>query len=362
MKKIALAVSALGLTGVAAAQSSVTLYGVVDVAYAHGSGSGFGSSSRDQLTSGANTTSRFGFRGNEDLGGGWSAGFWLESQVFVDSGEGQPSNANNQPSGVTATGTGFTFARRSTVSLSGPYGELRVGRDFTAHYRNRVEFDPFGNAGVGSIQPFVGSIAGVTSTRASNMIGYFLPPNLGGFYGQAQHYFGENVQVAGTANTTGSDGNGNSIRLGWAGGGFNISLAAGRTEYAKTASLGNITVLNAGASYDFGFAKIMGGYYHDKVDANTAIRAKGATIGGIVPVGVGDIKFALSRYGTSARFAPETSKLSLGYVHNLSKRTAVYGTYARVRNSGGATTALNGTTTGVNRPSTGFDLGIRHTF
>jgi predicted porin len=49
-------------------------------------------------------------------------------------------------------------------------------------------------------------------------------------------------------------------------------------------------------------------------------------------------------------------------VHNLSKRTALYGTYARLSNSGGASAALNGGVTGANRASTGIDLGIKHTF
>ncbi|WP_077002402.1 porin [Variovorax sp. KK3] len=365
MRQLLTAASALCVMGSAVAQSSVTVYGVVDTAFSRGTGSGLRSTSTERLTSGGTMASRFGFRGVEDLGGGWGAGFWLESQIFSDTGEGQATNTNNQPSGTTtapAGSQGFTFARRSTVSLLGPYGELRVGRDFTAHYRNRLEIDPFGNAGVGSIQPFAGSIAGVTSTRASNMIGYFLPANLGGFYGQVQHYFGENARQSGTANAQADDGTGDSARLGWAGGGLNVSLAAARTRYARTATLGDITVMNAGVTYDFGFAKLLAGYYRDKVDATTPIKARGTSLGTIIPVGVGEIKVAISRYGTDARFSPETSKLSLGYVHYLSKRTALYGTYARVRNSGGATTGLNGAITAANQPSSGFDLGIRHQF
>jgi predicted porin len=59
---------------------------------------------------------------------------------------------------------------------------------------------------------------------------------------------------------------------------------------------------------------------------------------------------------------PETKKLSLGHIHNLSKRTAVYGHYARVRNSGGAATALKSAITGPNKSLSGFDLGVRHKF
>jgi predicted porin len=59
---------------------------------------------------------------------------------------------------------------------------------------------------------------------------------------------------------------------------------------------------------------------------------------------------------------PRTTKVALGYVHNLSKRTAVYTTWARVKNSGGANAALNGAVTPANASSTGIDLGMRHSF
>ncbi len=359
---ILVAASALGMSQLACAQSSVMLYGIVDAAYALGDGSGPGSASRQQINSGSNATSRIGFRGTEDLGGGLSAGFWLEAQVLTDTGEGLASNANNQPvtgAPVARGSQGLTFGRRSTVSLiDKSWGELRIGRDFTAHYRNRVEFDPFGNAGVGAAQPFAGSIAGVTSTRASNMVGYFLPALSSGIYGQAQFYRGDDAQNTSTAR----DGSGYSARLGMKQGAWNVSLAAGRTSYTRSATLGEISVANLGASYDFGAARVMAGYYRDKVDAARPLRARGALIAALIPVGAGELKLSLSRYGTDANLDPETAKLSLGYVHPLSKRTALYATYARVKNDGGARVALNGSVTAPNHRSSGVDLGLRHSF
>lgn len=117
--------------GSAAVQSSVTLFGVLDagVAYIKGTGAGHATG----LVAGGNSNSRLGFRGTEDLGGGMSASFWLEGQVSNDVG-----------GGATQT-TGFDFARRSTVSLSGPVGELRLGRDYAMTYWNMVVFDAFGS-------------------------------------------------------------------------------------------------------------------------------------------------------------------------------------------------------------------------
>lgn len=220
-------------------------------------------SHKTALASGGLQGSRVGFRGVEDLGGGLRVSFNLEGQFFIDTGEGQATNTNNQTSGTTVSpaGTqGFTFARRSTISLEGAWGELRLGRDFSSQYRNRLETDPFGSAGVGAIQPFVGSLGGPVSTRVSNMIGYYLPRNLGGFYGQFQHYRGENP-----GSQTVDDGTGSNFRLGYVWGPVNLSLAAARTDYTRTATTGDILTQNVGVTYDAGPAKLLVGLFRDMV-------------------------------------------------------------------------------------------------
>ena len=345
------------LCGAASAQSSVTIYGIADVMLRRGNGS---LSDLTSVASGGLQGSRVGFRGVEDLGGGLRASFNLEGQFFIDTGEGQATNTNNQTSGTTVSpaGTqGFTFARRSTISLEGAWGELRLGRDFSSQYRNRLETDPFGSAGVGTIQPFVGSLGGPVSTRVSNMIGYYLPRNLGGFYGQFQHYRGENPGSQAV-----DDGTGSNFRVGYVWGPVNLSLSAARTDYTKTATTGDILTQNVGVTYEAGPAKLLVGLFRDVVYRNVPLEGKGWTVGGIWNVGPGDVKLALSKYGTDATGNPEARKLSLGYVHNLSKRTALYGTIAQVSNAGGATFALNGSTTAANTKSRGLDLGIRHSF
>jgi predicted porin len=348
----------LALAGGAAAQSSLTLFGVVDTTIAHGSGS---IASRTQLASSGNQTSRIGLRGVEDLGGGLSAGFWLEGALTTDDGQGSASNSNNQPSGTgpaVAGRQGLAFGRRSTISLIAPWGEIRAGRDYVAHYRNRLEVDPFQNVGVGTIQPQVGSLGGTTSTRVSNFVGYYLPPDVGGIFGFAQYYLGENASDSAGKD----DGSGASVRLGYAAGPWNVSVATGRTRFARTATTGDIQSSNLGLQYRVGPANLLFGYFVDKVDSATPVTGRGASLGTTIAVGAGEIKAALSNYRSDAGTRPETKKLSLGYVHNLSKRTAVYTTYARLRNSGGATTALNGSTTGPDRSSSGWDLGVRHNF
>ena len=355
MKKSLIALAALAVTSMASAQSSVTLFGVVDATLAFGKGT---IADRTQLTNSGYNSSRLGFRGTEDLGGGMSASFWLEAGLTNDDGRGAATNINNQATGGAIAGLnggqGLTFNRRSTVSLAGGWGELRLGRDYTPQFWNLTVFDPYGTNGVGTTQTLNSIVTGVTAVRASNTIGYFLPGNLGGFYGQAQYYMGENLDNVGA---TRDDGDGFGVRLGFASGPFNVAIALSRTEYAT----GDVRQNNIGGQWDFGVAKLMG---HISRDENGTVDGRGWLLGGLVPVGAGEIRLAYSQYRTDLGAGPDpkSRKIALGYVHNLSKRTALYATYARVRNSSGAASALNGSVTGVNASSSGYDLGIRHSF
>ncbi|MBU0747489.1 MAG: porin, partial [Gammaproteobacteria bacterium] len=218
---------------------------------------------------------------------------------------------------------------------------------------NLTVFDPFGTNGVGTTQTLNSSLGGPTTVRASNAIGYFLPGKLGGFYGQAQYYMGENLSNA--ANK--KDGNGLAARVGYANGPINVALALSETKFLA----GDIQAFNLGASYDLGMAKIMAHYNQDEIDGGA--EGKGFLIGGLIPMGAGEIRLAYSTYKVDTVGAdPRSNKLALGYVHNLSKRTALYATYAHVSNKNGAASSLNGSVTGAGNNSNGYDFGVRHSF
>lgn len=369
MNKSLIALAAIAsFAGAASAQSTVTLWGIVDATLAHGSGS---ISKKTQLGNSGLSSSQLGFRGVEDLGGGMSASFWLEAGLQTDNGTGSATNTNNQASGAAAPGLGggqgMTFNRRSTVSLHGGWGELRLGRDYTPQYRVLASFDPYGDNGVGGGQTSASSITGVTKTRASNSIAYLWNTSLSGWgtlnngvYGAVMYYLGENASGA-----TENDGRGIGARIGYASGPFNISAAVSRTEYNTVGAsgvaglVGDVKQSNLGASYDFGVAKAMAQISSDK---NGPLSGKGYLVGATVPVGVGLIRASYSRYRTDAATNPTAKKLALGYVHNLSKRTALYATVARVSNEGASAAALNGSTTAAGASSTGYDLGLRHNF
>lgn len=352
-KKSLLALAVLAAGGTASAQSSLTLFGIIDATLTWGRGNGAGSADRFQLTNSGYNSSRLGFRGTEDLGGGLAASFWLEAGINTDNGTGSATNINNQPSGVAAApaGTqGLVFARRSTVSLSGNWGELRMGRDYTPQFWSLSIFDPFGCNGVGANVAFTTQITGVTQARASNTIGYLLPASLGGVYGQAMYYAGENLSNAGPAH---GDGTGYGGRIGYSSGPLNLAAASSYTRYAT----GGAHQANVGLQWDFSVASLLAMYERDGLGA---VEARGWLVGALVPVGPGQVRLAYSRYDVDP--GPRYSKWALGYVYNLSKRTALYATYARLGNGEGGNAALGASITAANTSSTGLDIGLRHNF
>ncbi|QPF72524.1 porin [Roseateles sp. DAIF2] len=338
MKKSLIALAVLGsMVGAAAAQSSVTLFGGVDlnVRYNKGGGQTTKSMGSDGIYS-----SRWGLRGVEDLGGGLKAGFWLESAINPDSG--------------TPNGKRF-WHRRASVSLMGDFGEVRLGRYLTNQFTAFADFDPFGTNGVGDVNKFFakeahpinGNISG--STRADNIVGYFLPSNLGGFYGS--------VEVAAGEGQTLPDPNNKyiGVRVGYAQGPFNVSGAfssndpdTSNIDYKRTTFSG---------SYDLGVVKLMGFYSQNKFGS---AKQKIGLIGASAPLGSGTVRASYTK-------ATNTSQIAVGYIHDLSKRTALYGTVARVDNKPGSSARVAGTDPWIAGIKSGFDnggveVGIRHTF
>jgi predicted porin len=377
MKKSLLALAvASAFSGAAFAQSSVTLFGIVDLSLQSVSGSDNGGRVTRMADSGLNST-RLGFRGVEDLGGGLQAGFWLEAGNFSFDDGSQRSNTslNNQTS---IAERGLHFQRRSTVSLMGGFGEVRLGRDYVPDFWNITVFDPFGTNGIGSNLATGTTTAGigtyVTNVRASNSVGYFLPSNIGGVYGQVMYAFGENnTKLLGADNPNDKDGNYFGGRIGYRGGPVNVAAGYGKTKFLQTATAGDVTRMNVGAELTFGMFAPTFLYNQVKADlAGYEPKRTDIELGLKVTVGAGLIRAAVSRYDVKAD-NPATAAANeaendgkhyaVGYVHNLSKRTALYGTVARADNSGTATGFNVGVAPGAGGgSSTGFEVGMSHSF
>ena len=368
MKKSLIALAVLAASGTSFAQSSVTVWGVVDAAVSRGTSD---LNSVTRLVGSGISSSQLGFRGTEDLGGGMKANFWLEAGLSNDSGAGGATTTNNQAAGTgtsaTALGSqGLTFNRRSTVSLTGGFGEIRLGRDYTPQFWNWTVYDPFGTNGVGTNRAMLGSVAlgGTTGSttgtavRASNSVTYLYNHGANatyaagnqGLHAAVQMYYGENVSTSATPN----DGDGTGIRVGYNAGPLSAAVGYGQTKFAA----GNMTMTNFGASYNLGVANLIAQITKDQLGT---VKGDGMLVGVTAPMGAGLVRASYSTYENKATLA-DSQQVAVGYVHNLSKRTRAYVTYANVKNGNGATAALGGATGVANKASSGFDIGMTHSF
>jgi predicted porin len=337
LKSVLAAAACATLAPTALAQSSVQIFGTVDLNL---TSTKAGGTSNNAMEQGANIfPSRIGFRGTEDLGGGLSASFWLESALLPDTGQIQ----------------GAFFSRRSTVSLaSQSLGELRLGRDYTPTFWNLSQFSPFGTVGVGGssniIEGWPFGVGGArTLVRSDNSIGYFTPKNLGGFYGQAMMTMDEG--------TAGAKYRG--LRVGYAAGAFDVAGAYGATDTPS----GRYKTSSLGGTYNLSFAKLFANYYVQQVPSD---KQTNIMLGATIPVGPGDIKVSVAQ---SNRSGPgldpdDASQMAIGYVHRLSKRTSLYTMYSRISNKGAAAfvTADSSPAATPGGSATGFQVGISHNF
>ena len=344
MKKSLIALAVLAASGAAMAQSSVTLYGVLDtgLTYSKGEESVYG-----MTHLGGNVNSRLGFRGVEDLGNGLKATFNLEAGMGVDDGNNYMDKDSN----------GMAFRRTSTVGLAGNFGEVRLGRMLTSSYLAVSRYDAFGDTGIGASLAWNIPQTGY-APRTENAISY-TSPNFSGFKIGAEYGFGEK-QKARDSRYFGMgatyDNGPLSLGLGY------DRLNSNTMDGLLAAS--DLKTVHLGGAYNFGVAKLLAFYKQSKV--SNAPKFKTFGLGVSAPVGAaGEVRASYNNYKISDDNG-KANQLSLGYVHNLSKRTALYGTYAYIKNKDGLAFQLNGAMAGAGlkdgEKQHGLQLGVRHAF
>jgi predicted porin len=345
MKKSLLALAVLGaFAGVASAQSSVTLDGTVDANARYVKNDG--SSRRYSMGTDGINSSQLRFSGREDLGGGLWAGFNWNAGINPD----------------TGTINSRFFSRRSTVSLGGNFGEVRLGRDYTPTFWNNTVYDAFGTNGVGSSLNVQQKGTG-TTVRADNSIGYFTPSGIGGAFGQVMVAAGEGGVAA-----IGNPGRYVGVRGGFGAGPFEIAAAYGQQKFASGAT--DQKTLNIGGSYNAGVVRLYTWFDRDTQGNDKENRF---SFSAAVPIGQSEIHagYELSKRD-NAGVTTKIDQFAVGYIYNLSKRTAVYATAARLNNKNGTANSVAGGTSitaapvpgtaGGSAKSTGAEFGLRHTF
>ena len=316
------------LTGNVSAQTSLTLYGIVDAGVVYESGGTAGAVSK--LTSGVQSGSRLGFKGLEDLGGGFSAKFVLESGFNMDT-------------GAMSQG-GLLFGRQAWIGLGNRWGDLTLGRQYTPHFLALDLVDPFGTGLAGSSTNLMN-----TAARMNNTV-KLATPTWGGFSGELAYGFGE---VPGSSTASRQVG----ASLGYATGPLVLKIAHHRVEDPQGTDSARNTLL--GGRFDFGMAAASLG-----VGLN---RGTGATenrdymLGVTVPVGAGALLASFIRKDDRTGLNADADQWAFGYTHPLSRRTNLYTSFALINNDPGAAfTAGNATEPGSGDKA--FNIGIRHKF
>ena len=358
MKKSLIALAVLAASGAAMAQSSVTLFGIVDTAVGYVDNANAAGDSVYGLTTSGNATSRLGFRGVEDLGGGLKAGFWLEGEIFGDDG-----NA-----------AGFNFTRRSTVSLMGGFGEVRMGRDLTPNYSKTISYDLFSQTGIGQFMGWrdwatnsdVGttvSTADASNVRSSNMISYYTP-NFGGLTAGLGYGFDEQ--------TTGKAGRYVGGYVAYDNGPLSLAASYDQRDLLVNGLVAGSAVLDRdtftlGGSYNLNVVKLNAIVQQSKYKAlGESEKVNAYALGVSAPVGAGEVKLQYALYDNKI-IESKAHHISLGYVHNLSKRTAVYGTVSYMDNKDDSNLGLQAKNLSTGGPGrgesqTGVQVGVRHSF
>ncbi|HAJ11722.1 MAG TPA: porin [Comamonadaceae bacterium] len=306
MKKSLIALAVLAASGAAMAQSSVTLYGVADVALAKSK------DSSAALINGGVLGSRWGVKGTEDLGGGLSAKFDLQQRLDL----------------TTGSASGFKYA---WVGLAGGFGEVQLGSVGSA-------YDDI----AGATSPLFDSV--LTTNIIAPTYSYedplnravkYITPEFGGFSAAVSTQFKD----TGDANKRAT-----SFNVGYTGGPLYVAL--GYEQQKNDAGLDSKQTRVVG-SYDFGAAKLLASV-GDKKDVATDL-----TIGVDVPLGAA---LTLSAGYTVADYDAGGDKgqaVGLALAYSLSKRTVLYTGFNKLNDEAVAASG--------NAEHT-FALGIKHSF
>jgi predicted porin len=335
MKKSLLALAVLtAVTGAASAQSSVTLYGKVDLGLVLDSGAAAGKSVR--LDSGVTGGSRIGFKGVEDLGGGMKAAFQLETGYCADSAAGAPN---------FCTGSNQFMGRQAYGALSGSFGSVSAGRQYSLGFNNLSTIDPFGTGFAGQVN----NIVDASGIRLNNSATYNTP-TIGGVTASAEIAFGEQTGNWQANRETGAG-------ITYASG----PVYLGATYYGLDTATGTTAARKnylVGGTYDLGVVKL-----HGLVQKSTGVSLDVLDVmGGVtVPIGGGNLMASYIHHNDRTSADKDANQVGIGYQYFLSKRTSVYTAFARIKNDNGAIfTVGNATEAGTGDKA--FNLGVVHNF
>lgn len=326
MKKSLIALAVLAASGAALAQSSVTLYGVVDLSLQKTNGLSAQMSGSGKMNNG---NSRIGLRGVEDLGGGLKASFNLEQGI-------------NPETGALTGGAAGAWDRAAFAELSGGFGAVRLGRTLTPSYYGMVAWELTGAANYSAVTGQFGFVG--AGARNDSQFTY-TTPNMGGVSASLGVVLKPDTPVAAGDNAK------YDLNVIYANGPIAAALSYNKVQEHKAN-------MSLGGSYDLGVAKVAAsyqdGYAGGMAVSNTNVqKQRGFTIGATVPVGAFSVTLDIAR-DTKAK---DTDVVVEGK-YALSKRTFAYAAY--YNDGKGTFNGISGQYKSGAKNHLG--LGIRHNF
>ncbi|HEX8602262.1 MAG TPA: porin [Pseudoduganella sp.] len=360
MRKAVAGALALLAVGAAYAQSNVTIYGIIDTAVARVDNTNANGDSVTKIPSLTGSfPSRIGFRGTEDLGGGLSAVFTLESGFGPDTGTMGQGNR--------------LFGRQASVGLKGKWGTLTLGRQINMTYVATQKADVLGPNlfAIGSIDAYL------PNARSDNAIGYL--GNFDGIVAGATVSFGRDSSSSGGPAATGCAGESPAdskacrqytALLGYEVKAYGINASYDKL-YGNTGAAGGLT---SSSNYDrrvtvngywmFGATKLGAGVIDRKTNAATGVTDSELYYLGVShPVNPFLTLDAQVARKNVKRSGDDTDMVVARLTYYLSTRTAVYGALGIMDNDGAAAIALDaGGAVGAGKPQRGIMAGIRHHF
>lgn len=353
-----------GLHAWSCAQSSVQLYGIVDVGVEHLTNVGASGEDVTRMTSLTGTfPSRMGFRGSEDLGGGLRAIFTAE-QGF-------------SPSKGTLNQGGRIFGRQAFVGLAGAWGQVTLGRQYSMLYWSFFDSDVLGPNlyGIGSVDPYV------PNARVDNTVAY--RGKFGGFDVGATYSFGrDELPPPGGANCAGQAADSSQCRQvsamvkydspswGIAAAFDELRGGPGAVAAPGTGALTTSSMKDTRSTINgyvkFNGLKIGAGWLHRKNDGSvTTPKSDLWYLGAAYPL---TPSFVVDAELFRLKFKDSSNKATLGAVrgtYSLSKRSALYGMVGHISNDGSLAVSVSGAPGAAplaGESQTGVAVGIRHSF
>jgi predicted porin len=338
--------------GPAFAQSSVTVYGLIDVGIrvdktASGTVTG--------VQSGMQSGNRFGLRGTEELGGGLSANFTLESGFLADTGEMISNGA-----------AGIGFGRQASVGLaSTQWGSVGFGRQYNPIFSFVAgTLDPFGFGFVGSIGNSVGLQSGAPA-RSSNSVTYS-SPSMNGLKFDFIYSLGETS----TAHVSSRAGDQLGLSFVYTGKSYVVGYSHHRTRGTVNVSDKPLQQRHViGGNYAIGPVIVYGSYAWNRNDADIAIINRQAFSMGVKYfIGPGAVMAQYHGSNDKTSAGANSRQFAFGYQYFLSKRTDIYAAAAKTWNKRGAAFAISDSTnSSLGTITPGFDpiayqVAIRHRF